>query len=350
MDNFNDNDELHTVELHLQVLHDYLNGEFNELCINEPGTLWTYTHGQWDMVSMPELDYTWCEELSRLVANYSSQAPEPIMSAELPGGERIEINLPPVTAGPSITIRLPRKGKAFTLEEIISLGTFKNAKWVQTRGLSKEERAELRQEITPRDNELLELFYAQDVMGFFTKSVLYKKNIFFVGETGSGKTGLMNALGQKIPLPERIITVEDTRETRLPHPNQVNLIFTRNTKADEKLRVKGVLASTLRQFPSRVLLAEIRGDEAYFFFQNVVNSGHPGTMASFHANSPKMAFRRMANMIQASPEGAQLSQDLIIKDLYMLIDIVVQCDINEDGKPCVREIYFDPEYALKISG
>lgn len=350
MEDFNQNDELHTVELHLQVLNEYLNGEFNELCINEPGTLWTYTHGHWNEIPMPVLDYTWCEELSRLVANYSSQAPEPIMSAELPGGERIEINLPPVTAGPSITIRLPRKGEAFTLEEIIEFGTFKKSEWIQTRGVSKEDRQELRNEVPTRDIELLELFAAKNVMGFFNKAVLYKKNIFFSGETGSGKTALMNALSHKIPLDERIITVEDTRESRLPHRNQVNLIFTRNAKADEKLRVKGVLASTLRQFPSRVLLAEIRGDEAYFFFQNVVNSGHPGTMASFHANSAKMAFRRMANMIQASPEGGQLSQDLIIKDLYMLIDIVVQCDRDENGKPYVREIYFDPEYALKIAG
>ncbi|ENQ7794877.1 Flp pilus assembly complex ATPase component TadA [Pseudomonas aeruginosa] len=126
--------------------------------------------------------------------------------------------------------------------------------------------------------------------------------------------------------------------------------FTRSTDASEKLRVKGVLASTLRQFPSRVLLAEIRGDEAYFFFQNVVNSGHPGTMASFHANSPKMAFRRMANMIQASPEGSQLSQDLIIKDLYMLINIVIQCERDENGKPYVSQIYYDPEYAIQVAG
>ncbi len=346
-----DNSEtLHTVELHLQILQKYLDGEFNELCINKPGELCTYTHGHWEYISVPELDYQWCEELSRLVANFSDQRLDPILSAELPGGQRIEITLPPVTEVPSITIRLPSKGKAFTLEDIISFGSFERTEWVQTRGLSTEERAKLSKELTGKERELLGIFKAKDVMGFLCRAVELKQNIFFVGETGSGKTALMNALGHKIPLSERIVTVEDTRESRLPHRNQVNLKFSRDTKAIEKIRVKGVLASTLRQFPSRVLLAEIRGDEAYFFFQNVINSGHPGTMASFHANSPKMAFRRMANMIQASPEGSQLSQDLIIKDLYMLINIVIQCEIDEDGKPFVSQIYYDPEYAIKVAG
>ncbi|BAW27563.1 P-type DNA transfer ATPase VirB11 [Pseudomonas putida] len=344
------NDELHTVEIHLEVLNEYLNGDYNELCINKPFELCTYTHGHWEYIQMPELDYQWCEELSRLVANFSGQPREPIISAELPARQRIEITLPPVTETPSITIRLPSKGKAFTLEEIISFGSFERTQWVQTRGISGEVRAELNRELTVKERTLLELFKAKDVVGFLCTAVLEKQNIFFVGETGSGKTALMNALGHKIPEAERLITVEDTRETRLPHRNQVNLKFTRSTDASEKLRVKGVLASTLRQFPSRVLLAEIRGDEAYFFFQNVVNSGHPGTMASFHANSPKMAFRRMANMIQASPEGSQLSQDLIIKDLYMLINIVIQCERDENGKPYVSQIYYDPEYAIQVAG
>ncbi|MGY2186256.1 P-type DNA transfer ATPase VirB11 [Pseudomonas sp. SDO5591_S426] len=345
-----DTETLHTVELHLQVLGQYLGGDYNELCVNTPGELWTYTHGHWECIPMPELDYTWCVELSRLVANFSVQAPQPVISAELPGGQRIEIVLPPVTEVPGITIRLPPKGKAFTLEEIIGFGSFERTEWVQTRGISAADRAELNKELTAKELDLLKLFKAKDVTGFLCAAVIGKQNIFFVGETGSGKTALMNALGHKIPAGERLITVEDTRESRLPHRNQVNLKFSRDSDAPERIRVKGVLASTLRQFPSRVLLAEIRGDEAYFFFQNVVNSGHPGTMASFHANSPKMAFRRMANMIQASPEGSQLSQDLIIKDLYALINIVIQCERDDNGKPFVSQIYYDPEYAIKVAG
>ncbi|WP_122673030.1 ATPase, T2SS/T4P/T4SS family [Pseudomonas viridiflava] len=342
--------EAHTVELHLHVLNDLLDAGFNELCINEPGQIWTYGRGAWKCIDMPILNYSWCEALSVLVANYSGQKPGPIMSAHLPGGERIEITNPPVTETPSITIRVPRKGKALTFDEIIEFGTFKNTNWIQNRAMTDAQRKDMNPELSSREHELLDLFHNKSLYEFFTKAVLYKKNIFFTGETGSGKTALLNALSCHIPLSERIIVVQDAKESRLPHPNQVDLRFTRDSTSDDRHQIKAVLASTLRQFPSRVLLQEIRGDEAYFFFQNVINSGHPGTMASWHANSTRLAIRRMANMIQASPEGKSLSQELIIKDLYMLSDILVQCDIGNDGKPCVREIYYDPEYALHIAG
>lgn len=342
--------DLHTVEIHLQAINEYLNADYNELCINQPGELYAYKAGQWTAIDSPALDYAWCEEFARLIANYSSQQVEPIMSAELPGGQRVEVNLPPVTPCPVITIRIPPRGAAFTFQQIIDFGTLDNVQWVQSKGLSEQQRQSLEQELPAKDRELLELFKARDYAAFLPKCVVYKKNMFFSGQTGSGKTALANALSAMIPLDERIVTVEDTRETRLPHKNQVNLLFSRNPKAHDKQRAKSVLASTLRQFPSRVLLSELRGDEAYFFFQNVINSGHPGTLASFHANSSRLAFRRVANMIQASPEGSQLSREVILEDLHMLIDVVVQTDINDKGRPYVREIYFDPAYAIKNIG
>ncbi|WP_122564110.1 ATPase, T2SS/T4P/T4SS family [Pseudomonas viridiflava] len=343
--------DLHTVELHLELLNDYLDSDLNEVCINKPGTLFTYGAGKWTEIPMPEITFEWCNELAKLIANYSGQSPDDALSADMPGGHRIEIALPPVALYPSITIRIPKRGEPLTLEQILEFGSFEKTRWLmQTRGITADERIELQDELTDADIELLELFHAKDAFNFLVTAVEYRCNIFLSGRTGSGKTALLNALGAKIPLDERPITCEDTRESRLPHRNQVNLIYRKDPSAPEKYRAKGVLASTLRQFPSRVLLAEIRGDEAYFFFSNVANSGQPGSLATLHASSAKMAIRRMSNLIQASPEGSRLPLDVIIRDLYALVNVVIQTDIDKvTGKPYVREIYFDPAYALRAA-
>jgi type IV secretion system protein VirB11 len=102
--------------------------------------------------------------------------------------------------------------------------------------------------------------------------------------------------------------------------------------------------------PDRVLLAELRGDEAFYFIQNVLNSGHPGTITTVHASRAKLAFRRLALMIKASEEGAGLELSDIVENLYTLVDIVVQMERLSDGRRVAVEVYYDPAFAAHHMG
>ncbi|MDR9030560.1 Type IV secretion system protein VirB11 [Burkholderia multivorans] len=133
------------------------------------------------------------------------------------------------------------------------------------------------------------------------------------------------------------------------------MVYSRDNRGLAKLTPKQMFESALRMRPDRILPAELRGEEAYFFFQNVVNSGHPGPLTTVHANTSKLAFRRLANMIQSSEEGRGLEQSVILEMLYSLVDIVIQTDrvqVDESGenRKVVTEIYFDPAFARKQMG
>jgi type IV secretion system protein VirB11 len=197
---------------------------------------------------------------------------------------------------------------------------------------------------------MLVLFRKRDWHAFFKEAVKRRKNIVSSGATGSGKTTLGNALAALIPLHERLITIEDVAEMRLPHASQVNLFYPKGENGVSKLKARDLLEATLRMRPDRVLLAELRGDETFFFIQNVLNSGHPGTITTVHATRAKLAFRRLALLIKGSREGAGLDLADITDNLYTLIDIVVQMERLPDGRRVASEVYFDPAFAARQLG
>lgn len=200
------------------------------------------------------------------------------------------------------------------------------------------------------DWRMLDLFRKRKWNAFFTAAVQKRKNIVSSGATGSGKTTLSNALAALIPSNERIITIEDVAEMRLPHSNQVNLFYPKGANGVSKLKARDLLEATLRMRPDRVLLAELRGDETFFFIQNVLNSGHPGTITTVHATRAKLAFRRLALMIKGSVEGAGLDLADITDNLYTLVDIVVQMERQPDGRRVATEVYYDPAFAARQLG
>ncbi|MEB0014598.1 ATPase, T2SS/T4P/T4SS family, partial [Glaciimonas sp. Cout2] len=167
-------------------------------------------------------------DAAKLIANWANQSiteESPMLSAQLPDGERVQIVLPPtVPSGTvSITIRRPSTS-VMSLDEIIDTEAFANARCEQSLRLTSEERKTIEDELPDHDKKLLELFHAKKWKEFLTQSVLRKKNIISSGQTGSGKTTLGNALIAIIPLTERIITVEDVREARPPHENLVSMV------------------------------------------------------------------------------------------------------------------------------
>jgi len=344
-----------TLDLHLQPIAGYLADEaVTEVVINRPGEVLLERRDGWETMLNDALSYKWCEGLAMLLRNQANQDLTegwPLLGAQIPGGLRVQVVIPPaIEAGKiSFTTRRPI-GEVLTMGEIIDGGAFERARCEQSLLLTTEERARLEAALPDSERTMLELFRLGAWAAFFKAAVEGRKNIVSSGATGSGKTTLSNALAAMIPLDERIITVEDTREMRLPHPNQVNLEYKKGENGVSKLKARDLLEATLRMRPDRVLLAELRGDETFFFIQNVLNSGHPGTITTVHATRAKLAFRRLALLIKGSVEGAGLELADITDNLYTLVDIVVQMERLPGGRRVATEVYYDPAFAARQLG
>lgn len=163
------------------------------------------------------------------------------------------------------------------------------------------------------------------------------------GATGSGKTTLSKALIKLIPDEERLLTIEDTRELIVPHRNAVHLLYSKDGQGQAQVGAKHLLEAALRMRPDRILLQELRDGTAFFYLRNV-NSGHPGSITTVHADSAALAFQQLSLLVKESEGGRDLSRADILDLLHMLVDVVVQCK-KVDGKFRVTEIHFEPELA-----
>lgn len=347
--------EKSTLALALEPLSAFLDDAgITEIVVNRPGVLMAEREGRWETHRLPPLTFEWCLDLAKLLRNCASQditESQPLLGARLPDGQRVQIVIPPAVPGGtvSITIRRP-SATVFSLAELLAKGAFATTRREQSLLLDAGERERLEATLTPLDRELLDLFHAAEWETFFTLAVRARKNIVSSGATGSGKTTLGNALAALIPQRERIVTVEDVQEMRMAQENQVNLSYPKGGNGVSQLAPRDLLEAALRMRPDRVLLAELRGDEAFFFIQNVLNSGHPGTITTVHATRAKLAFRRLALMIKGSAEGSGLDLADITTTLHALVDIVVQMERLPDGRRVVSEIYFDPAFAMRQLG
>lgn len=309
-----------------------------ELCINEPCVIWYEQNNEWHKVDAPF--YT-PENLSTLfnhIANATKQnitEEYPIVSASLQTGERVQLVKPPSAISYSLTIRKPSKMR-LTLEQLSDYGAFS---FIKKRYLST-----IPPELEDADSlevRLLKLLHNKDYVNFFREAVKGKKNIIVSGATGSGKTTFTNSLIQEIPDNERIITIEDVPELSIQQPNHVSLIYSKDARSITLTTPKILLESCLRMRPDRILLAELRGEEAFYYVRNV-NSGHPGSITSIHATSAPLAFEQLMLYVKESEAGSSLSSGDIRTLLHILVNIVVQYARLPNGKRVVTEIYFDP--------
>jgi type IV secretion system protein VirB11 len=162
------------------------------------------------------------------------------------------------------------------------------------------------------------------------------------GPTGSGKTTWTKALIREIPSDERLVTIEDAKELVLDrHPNHVRLYYSKDDQGVARVTPKQLLESCLRMKPDRILLAELRAEEAFDYLRNV-NSGHPGSITSVHATSAELAFEQLVLLIKQHPGGRELARLDIKNLLYLLIDVVIQFGVERHER-FIREIWFDPE-------
>jgi type IV secretion system protein VirB11 len=163
-----------------------------------------------------------------------------------------------------------------------------------------------------------------------------RKTIVISGGTGSGKTTLLNALVKEIDASERLVVIEDAAEVRLDHPNSIGLIAVRGDMGEARVDADALLAASLRLRPDRILLGELRGSEAFAFLR-AVNSGHPGSITTIHADSPAGALDQIG--LLALTSGLDLGWDKVQAYVSRVIDVVVQID-RAEGVRRISDIQF----------
>jgi type IV secretion system protein VirB11 len=309
------------------------NADVMELCINRPLEAFLETHGGWHRESLPFADFDWCSRFAKLVANSTQQridATAPLLSASLPTGERVQIVMPPATSAGCVAIAIRRPAdRVWSIEELSRRGIFSN-----TRQAGKK--------LDHTEEKLLRLLAAAEYETFMRLAVRSRKNILVSGPTGSGKTTWTKALIREIPGDERLVTIEDAKELVLDrHPNHVRLFYSKDDQGVARVTPKQLLESCLRMKPDRILLAELRAEEAFDYLRNV-NSGHPGSITSVHATSAELAFEQLVLLVKQNPGGRELARNDIKSLLYLLIDVVIQFGVERHER-FIKEIWYEPE-------
>lgn len=307
-----------------------------EIAINQPNIIYFEKNSCWEHRVFTNKSDELIEDLGTLLINHIGQnqkfdANHPMLSLTMPGGERAQLIRKPAAEKCSLTIRIPSKYK-FTMDEYENKGLFKEI--IPSNG-----------DISPEDKELQALIAQKQYRKFLEAAITYRKNIVVSGATGSGKTTFMKTLLDLISHRERIITIEDARELFIDHPNKVHLMYPKSV-SESTVTAKSCLEATLRMKPDRIILAEVRGNEAFYFIRACGN-GHSGSITSCHADSALMAYEQLALMINASPEGASLSYDVIRRLIMMTIDISIHFS-NHAGKRYITAIDFNPERKLRM--
>lgn len=320
---------------YLEPIQPWLDADnVSEICVNRPGIVFV-EEGKDNVrkYEVPELDRGCIESLAERVAASTDQAVNekmPLLSAALPTGERIQFILPPAAPeGGGFSIR-KQVLKDLSLDTYKSTGSFDN---VKRRNTLTESKNSSRDET---ESQLKILLDENKIDEFMRQAVKAKKNIIISGGTYTGKTTFLNALTKEIPEKERLITLEDTLELDLPHENVFKLQVSKGDQGTAKVNIQQLLEATLRLRPDRILLGELRGAEAYTFLQ-AINTGHPGSISTVHADNTQSAFERLALMVMQANLGLKKAE--IIEYLHSIIDVVIQWSFNKDVR-YVSEIHY----------
>jgi len=303
--------------------------DVTDILINAPGEVWIETlNGEARRHPAPELTETGLWRLATQIAAAAHQGvnrEHPLLSATLPNGARVQIVAPPATRGAMAIAIRKHVVSDLGLDDYAAAGAFD-----QARRVSLSDRSEV-------DRQLQALLDEGRVADFLRGAVRARKNIIVSGGTSTGKTTFLNALTKEIPETERLILIEDAPEVRLAHANAVGLVAVRGALGEASVTVEDLLQASLRMRPDRIILGELRGAEAYSFLR-AVNSGHPGSITTVHADSPRAAVDQIALMVLQG--GANLGRAEIIDYVGGVVDVAVQLS-RVDGRRLVSELAFN---------
>lgn len=279
-----------------------------EILVNRPGEIWVEDSRAPGMqrIDAPEIDDLLVQRLAEQVARTSHQGinrEHPLLGATLPDGARVQFCGPPATRKHwAMAIRRHRR-----LD--LSLDDYAVAP------LSKPSVAQLPD---PQD----------DPVAFLRMAIRQRKTILISGGTSSGKTTFLNAMLSEIPENQRVVLVEDTPELKLPGENGVGLIAVKGETGEAKVSADTLLQAALRLRPDRIVLGELRGSESVSFLR-AINTGHPGSFSTIHANTARGALEQLALMVMQT--GIGLTRSDTIAYAASVIDVVVQLGRDSDG-------------------
>ena len=241
--------------------------------------------------------------INRIVAQVGRRVDEsqPLCDARLLDGSCVNVAIAPIAVdGPLVSIRKFSK-TPMTLDNLVDFGAIPDV-----------------------------------VAQFLWAACKAKVTILISGGTGSGKTTLLNALSQSISHKERLITIEDAAELQLQQPH-VARMETRppNIEGKGEIRQRGLVKNALRMRPDRVILGEVRGEEAFDMLQ-AMNTGHEGSMATLHANTPRDAITRLEQMVAMG--DMKITPEAVAGQIASAVGLIVQAQRLSDGQRKITSI------------
>lgn len=278
--------------------------EITEIMINGTKNIYIEKQGKIELTDLKfDSDEQLLVTIERIVAPIGRRIDEssPLVDARLNDGSRVNAIIPPLALdGPCLTIR-KFSNKKLLIDDLIALDAL-----------------------------------SAEMAEFLKICVQLRKNIIISGGTGSGKTTLLNVISSFIPKSERIVTIEDSAELRLPQEHIVRL-ETRppSIEGSGEITIRRLVINALRMRPDRIVVGECRGGEALDMLQ-AMNTGHDGSMTTIHANTPKDAISRITTMVIMA--GADLPEKAIREQIYSAVQIIVQLSRLADGSRKITEI------------
>jgi type IV secretion system protein VirB11 len=295
--------------------------DVTDLYVNRPEEIWLeHLGGRVERHAVPGLDERTLARLARQIAALSHQGisrEHPILSASLPDGSRVQIVMPPATRGDLMLAIRKQVAPRLTLADYANNAAF-GAAAHDFVGSPK----------APASADL-EFRADRDLAQLLAEAVRARRNILISGGTSTGKTTFLNALAREIPKAERLILIEDTPELSVEHDNHVGLIAVRGALGEARVTANDLVTASLRMRPDRIILGELRGSEALAFLR-AINSGHPGSMTTIHADSPEGAIEQLVLLVLEA--GTTLSRDDIRHYIAQTIDIFVQLKRGPNGR------------------
>lgn len=280
------------------------NPEITEIMVNKHNEIYVEKKGRLTLSAAAFTDdRTVLRAIERIVMPLGRRIDEsmPYVDARLPDGSRVNAIIPPLAIdGPVLTIR-KFSNKKLTFDDLIKFGSI-----------------------------------SAEAVEYLREAVEGKQNILISGGTGSGKTTLLNVLSSFIPGDERIVTIEDSAELKLPQDHVVRLESRPpNIEGKGEISIRDLVKNALRMRPDRIVVGECRGGETLDMLQ-AMNTGHEGSMTTVHANSPRDALSRLDVLVLMS--GAELPLRAIREQVKSAIDVVIQQSRLKDGSRKVTAI------------
>lgn len=301
--------------------------DVTDILINRPGEVWTDSPAGMQRHDADAVTALMLQRLAQQIAAVTSQGvsrEHPLLAATLPDGARVQVVGPPATRDHLVFAIRKHVVPDLTLSDYDGAGAFAH---VRRAGRTDRD---------PVDADLSALLDRREMRAFFSAAVKAGKTFVISGGTATGKTTFLNALLKEIPGTDRLVVIEDTPEVRLWHPNAVGLVAVKSDLGEAQVGVDELLRASLRMRPDRLLVGEIRGPEAFTFLR-AVNTGHPGSMTTVHADSTDGALEQIAFMtLQA---GLTLTRGDVMDYARSVIDIVVQLS-RVNGRRAVSSVAF----------